>query len=378
MKIDLDAVPFVDGHMHAPLAARPATPEEYAWPWYEGNASTSRWRPSWCRSGGPCGRWASGWAASRRSPRSSPRIGARLAMPTGARSASSAATSAAWCSTPGYPPPDVVVPHTELAKQVPVAWLVRIEVEAQRLLAEATSLEDWLERVDAASDAGLDAGAAGLKSIIALPLGPRRLAGRHGRRARRVRPRGGRGAVGRGGAPVGASRSNDLLVLRALDVCRRRGVSLQLHAGYGDRDIDLRLGSPFGFRWALESGAADGVEVVFLHASWPHIRDAARDGGDPPPRLRRHRHVHPADRPRGRCIECWREALTVAPITRIHASSDAAGVFEQSRSAPSAPATRSASRSASSSPPASCRGPRPSAPGELILGGNSRRLYGLE
>ena len=71
----------------------------------------------------------------------------------------------------GYPPPDVVVPHTELAKQVPVAWLVRIEVEAQRLLAESTSLDDWLERVDAACDAGLDAGAAGLKSIIAYRSG---------------------------------------------------------------------------------------------------------------------------------------------------------------------------------------------------------------
>ena len=37
MKIDLEAVPFVDGHMHAPLATRPATADEYAWPWYEGN-----------------------------------------------------------------------------------------------------------------------------------------------------------------------------------------------------------------------------------------------------------------------------------------------------------------------------------------------------
>ena len=43
-----------------------------------------------------------------------------------------------------YPPPDMVVPHTEIAKQVPVAWLVRIEVEAQRLLAEATrSTTGW-------------------------------------------------------------------------------------------------------------------------------------------------------------------------------------------------------------------------------------------
>ena len=37
MQIDLEGMPFVDGHMHAPLAQRPATPDEYAWPWYEGN-----------------------------------------------------------------------------------------------------------------------------------------------------------------------------------------------------------------------------------------------------------------------------------------------------------------------------------------------------
>ena len=110
-------------------------------------------------------------------------------------------------------------------------------------------------------------------------------------------------------------------------MCRRRDVSLQLHAGYGDRDIDLRLGSPFAFRWALESGAADGVQVVFLHASWPHIRDAAVMAAI-------HHHVTSniatCIPPIGHAglVECWREALTVAPITRIHASSDAAGVFE--------------------------------------------------
>ena len=120
---------------------------------------------------------------------------------------------------------------------------------------------------------------------------------------------------------------NDLLVLRALDVCRRRDVSLQLHAGYGDRDIDLRLGTPFAFRWALESGAADGVQVVFLHASWPHIRDASVMAA-----IHHHVYVDIASciPPIGHAglVECWREALTIAPITRIHASTDAAGVFE--------------------------------------------------
>jgi len=37
MQIDLEGMPFVDGHMHAPLAVRPATADDYAWPWYEGN-----------------------------------------------------------------------------------------------------------------------------------------------------------------------------------------------------------------------------------------------------------------------------------------------------------------------------------------------------
>ena len=169
---------------------------------------------------------------------------------------------------------------------------------------------------------------------------------------------------------------NDLLVLRALDVCRRRGVSLQLHAGYGDRDIDLRLGSPFAFRWALESGAADGVEVVFLHASWPHIRDAAVMAA-----IHHHVYVDIATciPPIGHAglLECWREALTVAPITRIHASSDAAGVFEHvTIGAIRARQTLGIALGELVSTGELSRSEAERA-GELILGGNSRRLYGL-
>ena len=34
--LDLSSVPVVDGHMHAPLRARPRGLEEYRWLWYEG------------------------------------------------------------------------------------------------------------------------------------------------------------------------------------------------------------------------------------------------------------------------------------------------------------------------------------------------------
>ena len=275
----------------------------------------------------------------------------------------------------GYPPPDVVVPHAELRKQLPVAWLVRIEVEAQRLLAESTSLDDWLERVDAACDAGLDAGAAGLKSIIAyrsgLGVSPVDMAAAHAAYGHLA-------ATARSGEEVRLSAKplNDLLVLRALDVCRRRGVSLQLHAGYGDRDIDLRLGSPFAFRWALESGAADGVEVVFLHASWPHIRDAAvmaaihhhvyvdiatcippighaglRKCSAGGPHGRPH-HAHPRLQRRGGRVRARHDRGHRARQTLGIALGELVTTGELSRS--------EAERA-----------------GELILGGNSRRLYGL-
>jgi predicted TIM-barrel fold metal-dependent hydrolase len=374
MKIDLAAVPFVDGHMHAPLATRPATAEEYAWPWYEGNREYLEMAAELVPF-----RWAmrqmGEWLDCE--PDEASIVAAIATRSDGDWRAECIRRGnvAGLVLDTGYPPPDVVVPHTELAKQVPVAWLVRIEVEAQRLLAEATSLEDWLERVDAASEAGLDAGAAGLKSIIAyrsgLGVSPVDMAAAHA-------AYGHLSSAARAGEEVRLSAKplNDLLVLRALDVCRRRDVSLQLHAGYGDRDIDLRLGSPFGFRWALESGAADGVQVVFLHASWPHIRDAAVMAA-----IHHHVYVDVAAciPPIGHAglLECWREALTVAPLTRIHASSDAAGVFEHvTIGAIRARQTLGIALGELVSTGELSRTEAERA-GELILSGNSRRLYGL-
>ncbi len=374
MQIDLTEVPFVDGHMHAPLARRPATADEYAWPWYEGNHDYLEMATELVPH-----RWGMR------------QMGAWLGCePDEAAIVAAIATrdDDAWLAEcvrhgtvggivvdAGYPPPDVVVPLATLARHVPVAWLVRIEVEAERLAAAATSLDDWLDAVDAASDSGLDAGAAGLKSIVAyrtgLGIGPVERADAEVAFAAL------RAAVAAGETiRLAAKPLNDLLVLRALAVCRRRDVSLQLHAGYGDRDIDLRLGSPLAFRWALESGAADGVAVVFLHASWPHIRDAAVMAA-----IHHHLYVDIASciPPLGHAalVECWREALAVAPLTRIQASSDAAGVFEHvTIGALRARQTLGVALGELVQTGELSRAEAERA-GELILAGNARRLYGL-
>jgi uncharacterized protein len=76
-------------------------------------------------------------------------------------------------------------------------------------------------------------------------------------------------------------------------------------------------------------------------------------------------------------IESWREALTIAPLTRVHASSDAAGLVEQ--------VTLGAVRARATLGIAlgelvdtgELSLPEAERAGELILGGNSRRLYGL-
>ena len=67
----------------------------------------------------------------------------------------------------------------------------------------------------------------------------------------------------------------DFLLLRALPVARRDDLPVQLHAGYGDRDLDLRLVNPLHLRGMLSSAEAEGVHFVVLHAAWPYVREGA-------------------------------------------------------------------------------------------------------
>jgi predicted TIM-barrel fold metal-dependent hydrolase len=321
--LDLSHHPFVDGHMHPPLRRAPATADEYRWPWYEG-------RPE-----------SLALAADLPTYRAAVReLAEHLGCP--AREADVVAAAGArdrdgWFAEMvrfggvdglvmdmGYPNPDDAISAADArrAAGVHVAPLLRIEALAGGLVAGAESLGELVERFDAALRTARDDGYAGLKSIIAY---------RTGLAVERVDERGAAEAFDRQrrvGGRLSEKALLDFLLVRALAVAREQGLAMQLHTGYGDRDLDLALGNPLHLRGLLEAGAADGVPLVLLHGAWPYTREAAYLAA-----------VH-ADvyldvatciPPIGfaELVAMWRVALAVAPVTRVQASTDAAGLAEQ-------------------------------------------------
>jgi hypothetical protein len=367
--IDLSQVPFVDGHMHPPLRVRPQTVEEYRWPWFEGLPSESAHVTELVPY-----RWAIrqladelGCAADERSVVAATR---GLDPPTWLATVCERSQTVALVVDTGYPPPDEALPLPQIrAAGVDVAPLLRLESVAGDLIAEGLGFAELLERYDATVHGARDAGYAGLKSIAAYRSGLaiRRWSAHEAEEAL-VRQR------TAGITRVQEQALVDFLLLRALPVARRDSLPVQLHAGYGDRDLDLRLVNPLHLRGMLSSEEAAGVHFVVLHAAWPYVREGAfltavysnvtLDIATCIPPL-----GHAA------LLEAWRCALSVAATSRLHASSDAAGLPEQiALGAARARSTLGqvlteliASGELSAGQAERC--------GESILSGNSRRLY---
>ena len=318
--IDLSQVPFVDGHMHPPLRVRPQTVEEYRWPWFEGLPSESVQVTELVPY-----RWAIrqladelGCAADERSVVAATR---GLDPPTWLATVCERSQTTGLVVDTGYPPPGETLPLQQIrAAGVDVAPLLRLESVAGDLIAEGVGFAELIERYDAEVSGARDAGYAGLKSIAAYRSG---LAIRPWRadEAERALERQRAAGVTR----VQEQELVDFLLLRALPVARRDDMPVQLHAGYGDRDLDLRLVNPLHLRGMLASEEAQGVHFVVLHAAWPYVREGAfltavyanvtLDVATCIPPL-----GHAA------LVEAWRCALAVGAINRIHASTDAAGL----------------------------------------------------
>ena len=320
--IDLSHVPFVDGHMHPPLRGRPQTVEEYRWPWFEGlpseTAQVTELVPY---------RWAIrqladelGCAADERSVVAATR---GLDQATWLATVCERSQTIALVADTGYPSPEESLPLEQMRTTgVEVAPLLRLEAVAGDLIAGGLGFADLIERYDAAVDGARDAGYAGLKSIAAY---------RSGLAIRRWEAGDAEDALERQRA-AGVDRVQeqqlvDFLLLRALPIARRDDLPVQLHAGYGDRDLDLRLVNPLHLRGMLSSEEAQGVHFVVLHAAWPFVREAAfmtavyanvtLDIATCIPPL-----GHSA------LLEAWRCALSVGALNRLQASSDAAGLPE--------------------------------------------------
>ncbi|QDU75365.1 Amidohydrolase [Bremerella volcania] len=167
--------------------------------------------------------------------------------------------------------PDEILPLDWHRTFVPVHRLLRLETLAEELVGDAESFDDFLARFRAAIDPP-PAEVVGLKSIVAYRSGLD------------VRPTSFDDARAKFAAWKGTGPSRhprlvdktllDFLLLQALEVAARHRLPIQLHTGFGDPDLDLRLANPLHLRPLLEDRRYRGAPVVLLHASYPFTREA--------------------------------------------------------------------------------------------------------
>jgi uncharacterized protein len=113
----------------------------------------------------------------------------------------------------------------------------------------------------------------------------------------------------------------DEMVWLGLRIAAETGLPVQFHTGYGDPDLDLRLANPLHLRPIFEAPELAGLRVVMLHC-YPFVREAGylasvypgafMDLGLTIPYMSSHAMLTSA-----------REALHLAPITKILFSTDA-------------------------------------------------------
>jgi uncharacterized protein len=107
----------------------------------------------------------------------------------------------------------------------------------------------------------------------------------------------------------------------------RQEVPVQFHVGYGDVDTDLLLGNPLYLRPVLQRSDYHGMPVVLLHECYPYTRQGGYlaavyenvyldlSYGIPPLAY-------------GEMLSFTRQALDVAPSSKLMYSSDGIGVPE--------------------------------------------------
>jgi len=227
----------------------------------------------------------------------------------------------------GFPPPEHVVPVPDLGELggCRAEPMLRLEILMEDLLAEHDSLEEVREALATALDDVRGQGYVALKSIAAYRTGlairewPRKEAEESFHEYRR--------AAGAGHARLIHKPLLDTLLHVALAQAARQEVPVQFHVGYGDADTDLLLGNPLYLRPVLQRSDYRGMPVVLLHECYPYIRQGGYlaavyenvylDLSYGIPLLGY-----------GEMLSFTRQALGVAPSSKLMYSSDGIGVPE--------------------------------------------------
>jgi uncharacterized protein len=227
----------------------------------------------------------------------------------------------------GFPPPEEVLPVPELGDLggCRTEPMLRLEILMESLLAEHDSLEDVKEALVAELDDVRGRGYVALKSIAAYRTGldirewPRE--------ETEVAFREYRQAAGAGPARLVHKPLLDTLLHDALAQAARQEIPVQFHVGYGDADTDLLFGNPLYLRPVLQRPDYHGMAVVLLHECYPYTRqggylaavyqNAYLDLSYGIPLLGY-----------GEMLSFTRQALGVAPSSKLMYSSDGIGVPE--------------------------------------------------
>jgi predicted TIM-barrel fold metal-dependent hydrolase len=277
----------------------------------------------------------------------------------------------------GFPPPAEVLPVPELGELggCRVEPMLRLEVLMEDLLVEHDSLLDTEEDLAAALYGVRDQGYVALKSIAAYRTGldirecPREEAEDSFHDYKR--------AAEAGSVRLVHKPLLDTLLHVAFAQAARQEVPVQFHVGYGDADTDLLLGNPLFLRQVLQRSDYRGMPVVLLHECYPYTRQGGYlaavyenvylDLSYGIPLLGY-----------GEMLSFTRQALGVAPSSKLMYSSDGIGVPElhwisaiDGRRALGQALGEMVSHGELALPEVE-------AIGESVLRGNAMRLYGLQ
>ena len=173
----------------------------------------------------------------------------------------------------GYPPDAMPLDEMRKVLGCQIHEVVRIEACAERLIAQGLSYPGF---VDAFRRALSDASprCVGFKSIIAYRSGldvrvwtDDEAAASYARALATVR--------GGGRARLTEKPLLDRLFEITLEIASQTGRPLQIHAGFGDPDIDLLQANPLLLRSVLEDPRWATTRLVLLHMAYPYAREAA-------------------------------------------------------------------------------------------------------
>jgi len=201
--------------------------------------------------------------------------------------------------------------------------VLRLETLAEQLAAEHTTFAAFAEAFTAALGALRARGYVALKSIAAyrcgLALGPADAAAAAASWPR-IHAQARQGRLRLVDKPL-----ITWCLWQGIAAAGAQGLPLQLHTGFGDRDLDLLQANPLLLRPLLEADALRGVPVVLLH-TYPYVREAAYLASLYPEVYLDLSLTVPLVGPGAARVVG--EALELAPASKVLYGSDAAGLAE--------------------------------------------------